>query len=116
VARPDGTRVTLTAVAISAKDFVSRVGAGKVVVTSMPDQYSNVVILQGDIRTMVLRLPPKDTLESSEDDLLNGNPYPLRPFYSALFGGAQPTMPVDHAGIMQLHANRIGEYTLNNCN
>ena len=115
VALADGTKVTLSAVAISSEDFKTRVGAAGVTITSMPDQYTNVIIVQGNVHTMVMRLPPQDTLQSSEDDLLNNNAYPFRSFYAAIYGGP-PRPPSDHAGMMQLHANRIGEYTMTNCN
>jgi hypothetical protein len=59
-------------------------------------------------------LPPQKMLQSTEDDLLNGTHYAMRPFYWALFGKA-PVMPTRPEDIMELHANRIGEYTLNNC-
>jgi hypothetical protein len=111
----DGGTVTLPfAVAMTVAEFKTRVGAAGVAITEMPAEYTNVVIVQGNAQTVVMRLPPKDMLQASEDDLLNGPTYPIRAFYSALYGGA-PTMPTDAAGIMELHANRIGEYTLNNC-
>lgn len=117
VARPvDGGSVNLPfAVAMTPDDFLKRVAAAGVAVTYMPPQYTNVVIVQGDVHTMVMRLPPADTLEGSEDDLLSGQvQYTLRAFYSQLYG-SDPKYPTDRAGIMELHANRIGEYTLNNC-
>jgi hypothetical protein len=102
-------------VSITAADFQTRVGNAGVTITTMPANYTNVVIVQGNPQTMVLRLPPIDTLQSSEDDLLNGVVYAVPGFYSTLFGGSPipPTAPPD---IMKLHANRIGEYTLNVCN
>jgi hypothetical protein len=122
---PSGSSVTIQAatggpvavpfaVAMTVAEFTSRVEAAGVYITSMPTQYENVIVVQGDVKTMVLRLPPMDTLQGSEDDLLNNNPYPIRSFYWSLFA-ANPALPTDPAGIMQLHANRIGEYTLNNC-
>lgn len=116
VTRADGTKVNLPfAVAMTAADFQQRVAAAGVAITSMPGQYSDVIIVQGDVDTMVMRLPPKDTLQGSEDDLLSGMvAYPMRSFYAALYGGP-PHLPTDRAGIMELHDNRIGEYTLNNC-
>jgi hypothetical protein len=105
------------AVAITKDEFVKRLGAAGVKITTMPDQYQYVIIVQGDVHTMVLRLPPKDTLQGSEDDLLiNKRPYPFSTFYSEYYNKMTPTPPTDHADIMELHANRIGEYTLNNCN
>jgi len=115
VPRADGTSVTLPhAVALTAAEFAAKVAAAGVVVSDLPSKYTHVIILQGSVDTMVIRLPPKDTLQGSEDDLLNGVIYPFRPFYTALYGGP-PHPPTDQAGIMELHANRIGEYTMNNC-
>jgi hypothetical protein len=109
-----GTTKLPFAVAMSVDQFSKRVEAAGVYISNMPTQYKNVIIVQGKGDTMVMRLPPQDQLQSSEDDLLNGSAYALRPFYWALFG-TSPDMPVGEASIMELHANRIGEYTLNNC-
>jgi hypothetical protein len=104
------------AVAMTKEEFETRVTEARVSITDIPATIKDVVIVQGDPTTMVLRLPPKEQLQSTEDDLLNGAHYTMRPFYWALFGKA-PAMPYpeDQAGLMELHANRIGEYTLNNC-
>jgi hypothetical protein len=121
IPRPDNTTVTLPgAVALTVAEFKEKLTKAGVEIKEMPPQYQHVVVVQGDKHTMVLRLPPKDTLQGSEDDLLNGNPYKISRFYYALWNGMPPTsmpkIPPDHDGVMQLHANRIGEYTLNNCN
>lgn len=105
------------AVAMPVAQFSALVAAAGVHITSMPAQYTHVVIVQGDESTMVLRLPPKDTLQGSEDDLLNNAQlYPMPDFYGELYPGATYTPPKAHDAIMELHAYRIGEYTLNNCN
>ena len=126
---PSGPHPLPRAVALTATEFYDRLAAAGVEVTEpRPPQYTHVVVVQGDHATMVIRLPPKDTLQGSEDDLISGQSYPMPPFYGELYGGAQlvvPTMPasrndpdepVRRGRIMELHANRIGEYTLNNCN
>ena len=111
----DGGEVMLPfGVAMTAEQFKTGVKAAGVSIVNFPEEYKHVVIVQGDRHTMVMRLPPQEMLQKSEDDLLNEVPYEMRPFYWALFGTA-PNMPTDQAGIMELHANRIGEYTLNNC-
>jgi hypothetical protein len=102
------------AVAMTVKQFTDRVAKAGVSITNIPQQFQHVVIVQGSHDTMVMRLPPQVMLQSSEDDLLNGVTYTMRPFYWSLFGTA-PDTPAEQAGIMELHANRIGEYTLNNC-
>jgi hypothetical protein len=120
IPRSDHTVVTLpAAVALTVAEFTTRAAAAGVDIVSMPAQYKNVIVLQGSVDTMIFRLPPMDTLQGSEDDLLNGLAYRIPAFYNALYAGQQPTTipvcPPDRADIMQLHANRIGEYTLNNC-
>lgn len=115
VPKTDGSATALPmAVAMTVDEFKTRVAAAGVEISEMPTQYKNVIIVQGNVETMVMRLPPKDTLQGSEDDLLNGTVYPFRSFYAELYGGP-PHSPTDRGDIMQLHANRIGEYTLNNC-
>ena len=81
----------------------------------LPSQYTNVIVVQGDATSLVVRLPPKDILQSSEDDLIKSEDgYRIRTFYTSIFGTV-PRPPTDKAGLMQLHARRIGEYTMNNC-
>jgi hypothetical protein len=111
-----GTSTLPFAVAMTAEDFQKRVAAAGVTITKMPAQYTDVIIVQGAVGTMVMRLPPKDTLQGSEDDLISSVAYPFPQFYEQLYG-AKPNVPplTDRPAIMELHANRIGEYTLNNC-
>jgi hypothetical protein len=111
--------VEVNAVALEVDEFKRLVGNAGVAITVMPGEYKHVVVVQApdDNQVMVLRLPPKKTLQSSEDDLmLSGNDYPFALFYSHVFHGApHPPPSADRPGVMQLHASRIGEYTLNTC-
>jgi hypothetical protein len=90
-------------------------------VTYPPDT-TEVIVVQGDSKTMVIRLPPTAVLHTSEQNLLSGGAYPTPSFYEPLFsppGGpykhANPPLLPDKAGIMDLHANRIGDYTMGLC-
>jgi hypothetical protein len=119
----NGAAVPLAgAVALTGQEFKTLLKAAKVSVKEMPTQYKHVVILQGSVDTMVVRLPPRDILQGSEDDLLNGTRYEIPEYYTEYFKpGPQPNTvvfvpPTTRAEIMELHANRIGEYTLNSCN
>jgi len=85
-----------------------------------PPATTDVIIVQGNANTMVLRLPPKAVLQASEQNLLNGGPYPTPTFYNALYSPPNgpvisPAAPTTQAGIMDLHANRIGDYTMGLC-
>ena len=64
--------------------------------------------------TIVVRLPPKVTIEDSEE-LLNkpGATYPLPPFYKRLFNGMDPVIPESEK--FKVHAERIGDYTISFC-
>jgi hypothetical protein len=94
-----------------------------------PGNVTNVVIVQGDTTTLVLRLPPKLKLQQSEKALLAGAPYEIPPFYATYFAAAgwvAPGAGAKHrapagaepapADILKLQANRIGDYTMSNCN
>jgi len=115
VPRSGGGDVPLAAIAMTRAEFATKVGQAGVDISNFPAQYENVVVVQGDVPTLVFRLPPKDILQSSEDDLKVLGNYRIRPFYSVDVYQAKPNPPQDDAGIMKLHANRIGEYTMNNC-
>ena len=87
-----------------------------------PD-YDSVVVVQGDSKTMVLVLPPKDALQNAEDSLLHGRNYQFASFYDSVYGGPPTDMPhcpnpqdPGRGPVMTLNAERIGEYTINNCN
>jgi hypothetical protein len=103
-------------------DFNNLLVAASIPNANYPPTTTDVIVVQGDPQTMVLRLPPKAVLQQSEKDLLAGGSYPTPAFYEPLF--KSPTGPVVHAkpptlpdtaGIMDLHANRIGDYTMGLC-
>jgi hypothetical protein len=107
---------------LSTVQFADLVKAAGVPAVNYPPGTTEVIIVQGNANTMVLRLPPKSVLQTTEQTLLNGNAYPTPTFYDPLYtpqGGAvvhaNPPMMPNHAGIMDLHANRIGDYTMGLC-
>jgi hypothetical protein len=107
---------------LSKADFMTRLNAAGIPSANFPPATTDVIIVQGDPQTMVLRLPPTAVLQQSEKDLKAGGAYPTPTFYEPLFsppGGPMvhakpPTMP-DIGGIMRLHANRIGDYSMGLC-
>jgi hypothetical protein len=92
---------------------------------SNPTGATNVLIVQGDNNTMVLRLPPKLRVQQSEKAFLAGDgAYQIPSFYNELYKDkGPPTIPKPkdskdvpaRAAILKLQANRIGDYTMSLC-
>jgi hypothetical protein len=61
---------------------------------------------------LVIRLPPSDVLKQVEKKLAEGGVYAMPPFYAEIFG-KQPNIP--QAQKNKVHAERIGDYTINFC-
>jgi hypothetical protein len=107
---------------LSTVQFAALLGAAGINAVNFPPGTTEVIIVQGNANTMVLRLPPTSVLQTTEQSLLNGGAYPTPTFYEPLYtppGGAvvhaNPPILPDRAGIMNLHANRIGDYTMGLC-
>jgi hypothetical protein len=122
----DGKPVTKTipgVLAMTPDDLTKKLlAAGVSSGMNYPDGVVDVLIIQGDATTMILRLPPKSVLQYSEQKILTGEDYPTPTFYDALY--SPPDGPVAHATpprmprideLMRLHANRIGDYTMGLC-
>jgi hypothetical protein len=75
------------------------------------------IAIQGDADVQVLRLPPYEKLIESEAKFMGGAAYQLPPFYGRIFGVAQPDPEQQKTAVqkMKIHAERVGEYTLNTC-
>jgi hypothetical protein len=75
-------------------------------------------VVRFDSNTMVLRLPPADKIKESEERLVKpGEIYKVPMFYDRIYGaqdgpGETTASKVDKA---KLHAERVGEYTINTC-
>jgi len=80
------------------------------------DEDLGFLLAQATLETYVLRLPAKDALERSEQQLLAGQDYWLPQFYSRIFETEVKAAEVQTAvQRVQLHAERVGEYTINTC-
>jgi hypothetical protein len=118
-----GVRKTIPGVLyLSTAQLTGLMNAAGISTVNFPSGTTEVIIVQGDADTMVLRLPPKSVLQASEQNLLSGGAYPTPTFYEPLYTDpgepvvhAKPPMLPDVAGIMNLHANRIGDYTMGLC-
>jgi hypothetical protein len=121
-AESSGSVALPKAIALTRQQFLDRLSSAGVKDVFLPSQYYHVVVVQGSVDTMVVRLPPQDVLQGSENDII-GNGYVDPPsFYQDLY--VQPgavrvgpflPAPTDRAGLMRLHASRIGDYTMSNC-
>ena len=109
-------------VRLSVGEFTALLEEANIFSGSYPPGTTEVIVVQGSANTMVIRLPPQPVLKASEDNLLAGGAYPVFSFYEPLY--KQPGVPAPHAqpptlpnrqGIMELHANRIGDYTMGLC-
>jgi len=79
------------------------------------DEGLGFVLLQANSNTSVLRLPAADKIAESEVDLLKDG-YPLPDFYDRIYDGkVEPTKVATKVQRFMLHAERVGEYTINTC-
>jgi hypothetical protein len=108
--------------AMTPDELTKKLAGAGVSPMNYPPGVVDVLIIQGDETTMILRLPPKSVLQDSEKKILAGEDYPTPTFYDALY--SPPDGPVAHATpprmphvdeLMRLHANRIGDYTMGLC-
>ena len=80
------------------------------------DEPIGFVVLQADSDTSLLKLPAKDKIEASEQDIMDGEQYALPQFYSRVFGrDVDPAQVRTKVQRLRLHAERVGEYTINTC-
>ena len=82
------------------------------VVAVIPAHYAAIKFAEGDVDTVVIRLPNATMIAESEAMLeAPGSEYSLPPFYRAVFQNATPVVPDK----LRLHAQRIGDYSMNAC-
>ena len=100
-------------------DFVAQATRARVGLFFEDDARTPVlgfVLLQADSDTSLLKLPAKDKIEASEQDILGGEQYALPQFYSRVFGrDVEPAQVRTNMQRLRLHAERVGEYTINTC-
>ena len=81
---------------------------------TFPDGMVGLAVIQYSPQTVVIKLPPKDMVEETEAKLKQENAkYPMPKFYEEFFG--IPLPPLAEAQRFQLHAARIGDYSIRNC-
>lgn len=82
-------------------------------VISFPDGMVGLEIVQYSSQTAVIKLPPKSMVEDTEQELVTGAPYPMPRFYDDFFAAPLPQMRTNQ--LLDLHAARIGDYSVRNC-
>jgi hypothetical protein len=80
------------------------------------DDGIGLVVLQTDSDVFALRLPADRLLREAEAKFLAATTYALPKYYSLLYGrDPDPTQMDTKLERMTIHAERVGEYTLNTC-
>jgi hypothetical protein len=80
---------------------------------TFPDGMVGLQIVQYSSQTAVIKLPPKSMIEETEADLVAGLHYPMPRFYDDFYG--LPLPPMANSKALDLHAARIGDYSVRNC-
>ncbi|MBL6078612.1 hypothetical protein JMJ56_11390 [Belnapia sp. T18] len=80
---------------------------------TLPARIQKLQVVVGRSDTLLLRLPPPDLVEASEKRLAKKD-YALPGFYNDHFGCVAPALP-DKDARMKFHAQRIGDYSIANC-
>ena len=81
---------------------------------SFPDGMVGLQIVQYSGQTAVIKLPPKPMVEATEAEFEAPDAlYPMPHFYEEFFHAPLPKM--DKAKLLDLHAARIGDYSIRNC-
>ena len=80
----------------------------------VPDHYKDVQYATAGVDTVLIRLP-NATLIADSEALLNtpGDTYMLPPFYKRIFQNVDPSIPENEK--LKVHAERIGDYSMNAC-
>src|SRR4051794_17182416 len=81
---------------------------------TFPDGMVGLAVIQYSPQTAVIKLPPKAMVEQTEEQLRQPDAkYPMPKFYEAFFGTSLPALSQER--LFELHAARIGDYSIRNC-
>jgi hypothetical protein len=80
----------------------------------LPKRMQHLEVVVGRSDTFLLRLPPPDLIEAAEKHLAEKD-YTLPAFYNDLYEGAVPKPVQDKEARLKFHAQRIGDYSIANC-
>ena len=74
--------------------------------------FKTLKVINEPSSVLVIRVPPADVIKQVEEELAKGGVYAIPPFYADIFG-KQPNIPQGEK--KKVHAERIGDYTINFC-
>ncbi len=81
---------------------------------TFPDGMVGLAIIQYSSQTAVIKLPPKAMVEATEATLrAPGAVYPMPKFYTDFYNVPLPSASTEK--LLDLHAARIGDYSIRNC-
>jgi hypothetical protein len=81
---------------------------------SFPDGMVGLAVLEYSPETALVKLPPEGMIRATEAELKAGDKYPMPRFYDDFYGRPLPP-PKNLKDAMDLHAARIGDYSIRNC-
>lgn len=82
----------------------------------LPGFLSKIQFVKSDADTLTVRLPPKAILLAREEAIVNGSgEYPLPPFYDKFYGRATRPLEANRTLRLDVHAGRIGDYSIGMC-
>ena len=89
------------------------------VTMTVPDKVKTFVFVQDNDSTVIVRLPSEQVVQAIQGQLeglaaAGSVPYPLPDFYTANWPGSKQ-QGLDKDGLLAMHCQRIGEYTINTC-
>lgn len=106
--------------AMSKDQFRAMLTAAGVAMT-IPDKVKRFVFVQDDETTVIVRIPSKKVVDSVQGQLeamASGGreaSYPLPDFYIKNWPPSAGQKSLSQDGLLTMHCQRIGEYTINTC-
>lgn len=97
------------------EDFLSQCTAANVGLTLPSYVDAFLPLPQQPKNIFVLRLPPKELIEESEDYLNKGGKYLIPKFYDDRYDQSGVPLDVEQDQKLDFHAERTGDYTIGLC-
>ncbi len=85
------------------------------IVVTVPEHMTDLSVVQNDKHVLTVRLPPKELHLQEEHAVAEQSGYALPSWYGRFFESADPNRALSREEKLDLHAARVGEYSVNNC-